>query len=189
VATVIGALLSIAVIAAVTEEISFRGYIQRPLEEAYGIVPAVLVVGFLFWAAHLDHGITVTHLPFHMAASIALGLLAYFTRSLVPAMIAHGVGDILLQPAYFFHHPEFVWRTLSARPVWEGVSATLPERLFATGRAISPRHWLISDPFQGLAITAWILFLSSALTILAFRHLIHISASSYGNAKEREQAI
>jgi membrane protease YdiL (CAAX protease family) len=189
VATVIGALLSIAVIAAVTEEIAFRGYIQRPLEQAYGIVPAVLVVGFLFWAAHLDHGITVTHLPFHMSASIALGLLAYFTRSLVPAMIAHGVGDILLQPAYLFRHPEFVWKALSARPVWEGVSTTLPERLFATGRAISPRHWLMSDPFQGLAITAWILLLSSALTILAFRNLIHISASSHGNAKEGEQAI
>jgi membrane protease YdiL (CAAX protease family) len=34
--TIIGALLSIAVIAAVTEEIAFRGYMQKPLEEAYG---------------------------------------------------------------------------------------------------------------------------------------------------------
>src|SRR4029434_6693179 len=74
-ATVIGALLSIVVIAGVTEEMAFRGYMQRPLEEAYGIVPAVLIVGTMFWVAHLDHGITVTHLPFQMSASIALGLL------------------------------------------------------------------------------------------------------------------
>jgi membrane protease YdiL (CAAX protease family) len=33
--TIIGALLSIATIAGVTEEIAFRGYMQKPLEEAY----------------------------------------------------------------------------------------------------------------------------------------------------------
>jgi membrane protease YdiL (CAAX protease family) len=59
-ATIIGALLSIAAIAAVTEEIAFRGYMQKPLEEAYGIIPAILIVGIMFWAAHLDHGITIT---------------------------------------------------------------------------------------------------------------------------------
>ena len=109
-ATVIGALLSIALIAAVTEEIAFRGYLQRPLEEAYGIVPAVLIVGFMFWAAHLDHGITITHLPFHMSASIALGLLAYLTRSLVPAMIAHGAADILLHRLTFSAIPNLPGR-------------------------------------------------------------------------------
>src|SRR6266480_6061150 len=123
-ATIIGALLSIATIAAVTEEMAFRGYMQKPLEEAYGVVPAVMFVGIMFWVAHLDHGITITHLPFQMSASIALGLLVYLTRSLVPAMIAHGIADILLQPAYLFRHPEFVWKALSARPVWEGVSST-----------------------------------------------------------------
>jgi membrane protease YdiL (CAAX protease family) len=174
-ATVIGALLSIAVIAAVTEEMAFRGYMQKPLEEAYGILPAVLIVGFMFWVAHLDHGITITHLPFQMSASIALGYLAYLTRSLIPAMIAHGAGDILLQPAYLFHHPEFVWKALSARPVWEGVTATLPERLLTTGRAMSPQHLFMGDAFQGLAITAWILLLSSALTVFAFLHLMRVS--------------
>jgi membrane protease YdiL (CAAX protease family) len=174
-ATVIGALLSIAVIAAVTEEIAFRGYMQKSLEDAYGILPAVLIVGFMFWVAHLDHGITITHLPFQMSASIALGYLVYLTRSLVPAMIAHGAGDILLQPAYLFHHPEFVWKALSARPVWEGVATTLPERLSTTGRAMSPWHLFMGDSLQGLAITAWILLLSSALTVFAFLHLMRVS--------------
>ena len=41
---------------------------QKTLEDAYGIVPAVVVVGFMFWVAHLDHGITITHLPFQMFA-------------------------------------------------------------------------------------------------------------------------
>ena len=177
-ATVIGALLSIAAIAAVTEEIAFRGYMQKPLEDAYGIIPAVLIVGIMFWIAHLDHGITVTHLPFQMSSSIALGLLAYLTRSLVPAMIAHGVADILLQPAYLFRHPEFVWKALSAHPVWEGVASTFPERLLAIGRALSPKHMFAGDPFQIFAIIAWILLISAVLTVFAFLNLIRATRSS-----------
>jgi len=167
-ATVIGALLSIAAIAAVTEEIAFRGYMQTLLEEAYGIVPAVLIVGIMFWGAHLDHGVTITHLPFQMSASVALGLLVYLTRSLIPAMIAHGAADILLQPAYLFRHPEFVWKALSARPVWEGVASTFPERILTIGRALSPKHMFAGDPFQIFAIIAWILLVSAVLTVFAF---------------------
>ena len=177
-ATVIGALLSIAAIAAVTEEIAFRGYMQKPLEEAYGIVPAVLIVGIMFWVAHLDHGITITHLPFQMSASIALGLLAYLTRSLIPAMIAHGIADILLQPAYLFHHPEFVWKALSTRPLWEGVASTFPERVLTIGRAISPTHMFAGDLFQTFAIMAWILLVSALLTVFAFVKLVRASRSS-----------
>src|SRR6266487_4592947 len=171
VATIIGALLSIAVIAAVTEEIAFRGYMQKPLEEAYGIVPAVLIVGIMFWVAHLDHGITITHLPFQMSASIALGLLVYLTRSVIPAMIAHGAADILLQPAYLFRHPEFVWKALSARPIWEGVASTFPERLLTIGRGMSPKHMFAGDPFQISTIIAWTLLISAVLTVFAFVNL------------------
>src|ERR1700730_14929364 len=177
-ATIIGALLSIAVIAAVTEEIAFRGYMQKPLEEAYGIVPAVLIVGVMFWVAHLDHGITITHLPFQMSASIALGLLVYLTRSLIPAMIAHGAADILLQPAYLFRHPEFIWKALSARPVWEGVASTFPERLLTIGRAMSPKHMSAGDPFQIFAIVAWVLVTSTLLTVFAFLKLVRATRSS-----------
>lgn len=177
-ATVIGALLSITAIAAVTEEIAFRGYMQKPLEEAYGILPAVLIVGIMFWVAHLDHGITITHLPFQMSASIALGLLVYLTRSLIPAMIAHGAADILLQPAYLFRHPEFVWKALSARPVWEGVTSTFPERLLTIGRALSPKHMFAGDPFQIFAIIAWILLISAVLTVFAFVNLVRATRSS-----------
>src|SRR6266513_697766 len=147
-ATIIGALLSIATIAAVTEEMAFRGYMQKPLEEAYGVVPAVMIVGIMFWVAHLDHGITTTHLPFHMFVSIALGLLAYLTRSIVPAMIAHAVGDLLLVPAYFFREPEFVWKALSARPVWADVAPTFPERIRIICGAMSPLHLFTNGPVQ-----------------------------------------
>src|SRR6266513_5892982 len=174
--TIIGALLSIVVIAAVSEEIAFRGYMQKPLEEAYGIVPAILIVGIMFWIAHLDHGITITHLPFQMSASIALGLLAYLTRSLIPAMIAHGAGDIVLQPAYLFRHPEFVWKALSARPIWEGVASTFLQKLLVIGQAMSPKHMFAGDPFQIFSILPWILLISAVLTMFGFVNLVRAKA-------------
>jgi membrane protease YdiL (CAAX protease family) len=176
--TVIGALLSIVAIAGVTEEMAFRGYMQRPLEEAYGIVPAVLIVGTIFWVAHLDHGITVTHLPFQMSASIALGLLAYLTRSLIPAMIAHAAGDLLLVPAYFFHQPEFAWKALSARPIWDGVASTFSERLLSVFSATAPQNMFADGLFQVFAIIAWVFLLSGVLTIFAFINLVRVSRSS-----------
>lgn len=175
--TIIGALLSIVLIAAVTEEIAFRGYMQKPMEDAYGIVPAVLIVGMMFWVAHLDHGISVTHLPFHMSASIALGLLAYLTRSLAPAMIAHGAGDLLLVPAYFFRKPEFVWKALSTRPVWDGVASTFPEKLQIVCSAMLPSNAFSDGPFQIFAITAWVLLISTVLTIFGFLRLVRASRS------------
>jgi membrane protease YdiL (CAAX protease family) len=188
-ATVIGALLSIAAIAAVTEEIAFRGYMQQPLEERYGIVPAVLVVGVMFWVAHLDHGITITHLPFHIAASVALGLLAYLTRSLVPAMIPHFVGDIFLQPAYLFRYPEFVWNALSARPVWDGVASAFPEKLRIVGSALSPQHmFVVGDPFRAIAIIAWIFLMSAMLTIIAFLNLMRVTRRSHTELSSLAQA-
>src|SRR5438552_4898505 len=177
-ATVIGALLSIAAIAAVTEEIAFRGYMQKPLEEAYGIVPAILIVGIMFWIAHLDHGITITHLPFQMSASIALGLLAYLTRSLIPAMIAHGAGDIVLQPAYLFRHPEFVWKALSAHPIWKGVASTFLQKLLVIGQAMSPKHMFAGDPFQIFSILAWILLIIAVRTMFGFVTLVRAKAAA-----------
>jgi membrane protease YdiL (CAAX protease family) len=177
-ATVIGALLSIVVIAGVTEEMAFRGYMQRPLEEAYGIVPAVLIVGTMFWVAHLDHGITVTHLPFQMSASIALGFLAYATRSLIPAMIAHAAGDFLLVPVYFFHRPEFAWNALSARPIWEGAASTFSEKLLSVLSAMAPQNMFADGPFQGFTVIAWGFLLSGVLTIFAFIHLVRVSRSN-----------
>jgi hypothetical protein len=132
----------------------------------------------MFWVAHLDHGITITHLPFQMSASIALGLLAYLTRSLIPGMIAHGAADILLQPACLFRHPQFVWKALSARPVWEGVTSTFPGALLAIGRALSPKHMFAGDPFQIFTIAAWVLVISTLLAVFAFLNLQRTSRSS-----------
>lgn len=144
---VAGALISVALGSAVVEEIAFRGYMQKPLEERHGVAPALLVTGVMFWLAHLDK-VTVTHLPGHVLASVVFGLLAHFTRSLLPAMVAHATADLVLLPVYFLRAPRFAWTSLSARPFWE----TAPD----------PRTF---------SVLAAVLGVAAAATVLAFRRL------------------
>ena len=167
VATVIGLLVSLALSAGIAEEVAFRGYLQQPLEEAYGLVPALLLTGFAFWLAHADKA-TLTHLPFHLVASIVLGLSAYLTRSLLPAIIGHAAGDALLLPAYVFHRPAFVWSTLTARPLWESTgAATFAERLRLIWQAMGPSVLFASGPQRTFAIIAWTCMVSAVLTSIA----------------------
>jgi membrane protease YdiL (CAAX protease family) len=128
VATVIGLALALAFSAGVVEEVAFRGYLQKPLEEKYGIAPALIVTGIAFWFAHVPK-VTLSHLPFHLLASILLGLIAYRTDSLFPAMLGHALGDALLLPTYIFHRPAFAWSALSARPLWAAPAVHSSETL------------------------------------------------------------
>jgi membrane protease YdiL (CAAX protease family) len=167
-ATVIGLLLSLAVSAGIAEEVAFRGYLQKPLEDAYGIGPALTLTGIAFWFAHGDK-VTLSHLPFHLAVSILLGLSAYLTKSLLPAIIGHAAGDALLLPAYVFRRPAFIWSALAARPVWEGRSpARLGTALSLIFQAMAPSTLFESGPRRTFAIIAWVFMVSAVLTFVAF---------------------
>lgn len=182
-ATALGLLLSIAVCAGIAEELAFRGYLQKSLEDAYGIVPALALTGVAFWLAHTDK-VTLTHLPFHLVASILLGLLAYLTKSLWPSILAHGLGDALLQPAYAFGKPAFAFTALTAQPVWSGLAnATLGERLERVGHALAPSALLGSGPESVFAVAAWVFFLSAGLTIIVFARLSRRVAALRENAE------
>ena len=168
VATVMGLLLSIALTAGIAEEVAFRGYLQKPLEESYGVFSALILTGVAFWLAHADK-VTLSHLPFHLAASILLGLSAYLTRSLLPAIIGHVFGDALLLPAYAFHKPAFIWSSFTARPLWEsGGTTTLGGKLEVVLRAMAPSAVLTASPTQRFAAIAWVLLVSATLTSIAF---------------------
>lgn len=158
--TVWGLLLSVAVSAGVTEETAFRGYMQQPLETAYGLPWAILLVGFCFWLAHLSHAtLTWTHLPFHLLASAVLGVLVYLTRSLLPAIVLHTVADIVLQPTYFFRWPDAAWQALATRPVWEsGTNEMLP-------------------------VVLGVVAVSGVLTVWSFRRLARTAAAGQGPAR------
>jgi hypothetical protein len=93
-------------------------------------------------------------------------------------MIAHAGGDVLHVPSYFFHQPEFAWKALSVRPIWEGVASTFSERLLSIFSAMAPQNMFADGPFQGFAIIAWVFLLSGGLTIFAFVNLARVSRSN-----------
>jgi membrane protease YdiL (CAAX protease family) len=173
VATVIGLTLALAISAGIVEEVAFRGYLQKSLEEAYGIVPALLVTGVAFWFAHADK-VTLSHLPFHVAVSILLGTVTYLTRSLLPAIIAHALGDALLLPAYVYQRPAALWSLLSARPVFEGhATGSLGAILSAFRPAL-----LLEPGTHLLAVAGWVLIVSSIVAVLALRHLARVAVTA-----------
>ena len=174
-ATVIGLLLSVALTAGITEEVAFRGYLQQPLEERYGIFPALILTGVGFFLAHIDK-VALSHLPFHLAASILLGLAAYLTRSLLPAIIGHTLVDLLFLPAYAIHKPAFIWSFLVARPLWEpGGAARLGGRVQLVFQSMSPANLFVAGPAQGFAIIVWVFLVSAALTMAGFVGLARVA--------------
>jgi membrane protease YdiL (CAAX protease family) len=170
VATVIALTLALAISAGIAEEVAFRGYLQKSLEEAYGIVPALLLTGVAFWFAHADK-VTLSHLPFHLAVSILLGTVTYLTRSLLPAIIGHTLGDGVLLPAYVYQRPAALWALLSARPVFEGHPT---DSLTAILSAFRPAL-LLEPGAHPLAVAGWILIVSAIAAVLALRHLARVA--------------
>lgn len=83
------ALLHIALIPSICEEVLFRGYVQRSLERSWGILPAILVSGLLFGLFHLQ----LTNLLPLAGLGILLAVLTWKSGSLLPAMTAHLVNN------------------------------------------------------------------------------------------------
>jgi membrane protease YdiL (CAAX protease family) len=180
--TLIGMLLALALSAGIVEEVAFRGYLQKMLEEAYGLIPALAVTGVAFWFAHSDK-VLLSHLPFHMLASVLLGVAVYLARSLWPAVVGHALGDAVLQPAYVFQKPEFVWTLLNARPIWDGRAETSSERLSLIWQAIHPSRLFEAGPDRLAAAVFWIFALSLIVAVLALVRLGRVAAS------ERQESV
>jgi membrane protease YdiL (CAAX protease family) len=84
-----------AISAGICEEIGFRGYMQRPIEQRHGATIAILISSLFFMALHLTKAwATPGMVPIVFGAGILLGLLAWSSQSLIPAMIGHIVMDI-----------------------------------------------------------------------------------------------
>jgi membrane protease YdiL (CAAX protease family) len=110
------AVLVSATSAGICEETGFRGYLQRPIEQRHGALVAILVSSLFFTVLHLSKGwATVGMVPIVFGAGILLGLLAWSSGSLLPAMIGHVVMDIGL----FAYWWTGVAGDFTARPVSE----------------------------------------------------------------------
>ncbi len=86
--------ISIAIVAAVCEEVGFRGYMQVPLEKKYGPIIGIGIVSIMFVVVHLHQAWSGPILIHIFIVSVLFGVIAYYSRSLIPGIIAHFIVDI-----------------------------------------------------------------------------------------------
>jgi membrane protease YdiL (CAAX protease family) len=106
-------LVTSAVVAGVSEEAGFRGYMQRMMERRYGPAFAIFVTSIVFGLAHVTHGLRPLPLLFDGLWGALYGILAYLSGSIIPGIILHSSLDSV----------EFlaVWKgALGSRPlIWQ----------------------------------------------------------------------
>ena len=107
-----------SIVAGVTEESAFRGYMQGPIERRYGLLPAILVNGIAFGLLHFPNhpGDVLLMLPYYIAVSAVYGGLTWAANSILPALVMHSGGDVWSLGR--------LW--LTGRPEWQLSSAPAP---------------------------------------------------------------
>jgi membrane protease YdiL (CAAX protease family) len=113
-----------SIVAGVSEESAFRGYMQSMVEQRYGLVVAILSNGTLFGLLHFGNhpGDVLLMLPYYIAVSAVYGGLTWAADSILPAVLLHSVGDIVVLTRW--------WHT--GRPEWQ-VAATAPALVWESG--------------------------------------------------------
>ena len=149
-ATAFALLVMSSIVAAVTEEAGFRGYMQGPIERQYGLALGILVNGLMFGLLHFPNhpGQVVSMLPYYVAVAGVYGGLTWATNSILPAIVLHAGGDVWSLSR--------LW--LTGRPEWQltGSAQTL---LWESG--VDSRFLLAALAFT--ALTAAFLWLCLAL--------------------------
>jgi len=106
-----------SIVAGVTEESAFRGYMQTPIERHYGLALALLVNGTVFGLLHFPNhpADVVTMLPYYLAVSAVYGGLTWAANSILPALVLHSGGDVWsLGRLWMTGQPE--WQLASSQP-------------------------------------------------------------------------
>jgi membrane protease YdiL (CAAX protease family) len=136
-----------SVVAGVTEEAAFRGYMQSMIERAHGVAAAILVNGVVFGLVHFGNhpGDVLLMLPYYVAVSAVYGGLTWASDSILPALVLHCAGDVVVLARW--------WAT--GLPEWQ-VTATTPALVWDSG---------LDNSF---VLTALVALVSSALVAVAY---------------------
>ncbi len=123
-ATAFALLTMSSIVAGVSEEAAFRGYMQGPIEQRYGLAVAILVNGTMFGLLHFPNHPTAVlpMLPYYIGVSALYSGLTWATNSILPALVLHAGGDVWSLTR--------LW--LTGRPEWQ-MSATPPSLVWNTG--------------------------------------------------------
>ncbi len=97
-------ILVVALVPAFSEEILFRGLIQRNFEYSFGLAGGAVVAGIIFALYHLN---PFTLMPL-MALGIVFGLLVYKTGSILAAILAHFVNNGVAIISVYYRREEIL---------------------------------------------------------------------------------
>jgi membrane protease YdiL (CAAX protease family) len=92
--TLIPILLVSIVAPPLSEEIAFRGYAMGMIRRRVSPTKALIITSLLFMAVHLTQGLYAPKLLVYFLAGLSFGFVALRTGSLLPAMVAHSMGDL-----------------------------------------------------------------------------------------------
>jgi membrane protease YdiL (CAAX protease family) len=122
--TVLTLLVMQSLVAGVTEEAALRGYMQSLIEQRFGLVAAVIANGVWFGLLHFPShpGDVLTMLPYYVAVAAVYGALTSAADSILPALVLHVVGDIVVLIRWW----------LTGLPEWQ-LTATPPPLLWESG--------------------------------------------------------
>jgi len=102
-----------SLVSPLAEEAGLRGYCQVILEREFRGPVAVVISSVFFAFGHVNHGLLWPKLTVYFLAGLAFGTIAYLTKSILPGIPVHMLGDLT-----FF---ALVWPyDTSRRLVWEG---------------------------------------------------------------------
>jgi membrane protease YdiL (CAAX protease family) len=93
--TLYPALIMVSIVAGVSEEAGFRGYMQGSLTKRYGPGIAIGITSLVFWLVHLNHPSGVARFPSLVMAGVVFGALTFVSRSILPSMVTHAIVDIV----------------------------------------------------------------------------------------------
>jgi uncharacterized membrane protein len=123
IATALTLLVMQSIVAGVSEEAAFRGYMQSMIERRYGLTVAILANGTLFGLLHFSSypADVLLMLPYYVAVSAVYGGLTWAANSVLPALVLHSAGDIVVLTRWW-HTGRPEWQIGSTTPplVWEG---------------------------------------------------------------------
>ena len=129
-------LVMASIVAGVAEEAGFRGYLQAPIEKRHGPTTAIIVTGLLFGILHFRHhpGLsTLGMLPYYMFVAAVYGMMAYCTNSIIPGLLLHAGGDVLVLTRQWLtgqgewelagKAPSLIWQTGPDAAFWGALAA------------------------------------------------------------------
>jgi membrane protease YdiL (CAAX protease family) len=105
---ILAAAVVAVVVAPFVEELIFRGVILRALRSRLSLVPAVLIQGVLFGAAHAQVSYGWANLGLILVLStigVVLGFYAAWRRRLGPTIIAHAIWNGIVVLVVALGHP------------------------------------------------------------------------------------